>query len=359
MRPKDLKDVLMDSLLSGSGVDELGSIYIEGRPGVGKSEVVQSVVDAYNHQYGDESAGLIDFRLTLCDPSDLRGIPYPNVENKLADWFQSGELPNPANHAPVGILFFDDLTTAAPMVQAAAYQLVIKPHRLGSYKLPEGWIIVGAGNGTGDKALVNKMPKPLANRFFHLEYEYHIDDWVDWALDHSIDTRIIGFLKSPASYTSETHLLMNFDPAKADNAFATPRSWASVSRVLDRHMNSTNEKSLIQGAIGQAAANTFFSFLRLVNDIPDPSVILDKGDFDVKLTTPDAVYAMIVGVANNINTAKHMDNAITWSMHLDRDEYSILLLKIINRKESNQELLLESNSYEKFVRKFKETQSGL
>ena len=359
MRPRDLKDAIMYSLEAGSGNEELGSIYVEGPPGVGKSELVQSVVDDYNDRYGEMSAGLMDYRLTLNDPTDLRGMPYPDFENKLADWFPPKNLPNAASHPPKGILFFDDLTTAPQMVQAAAFQLVIKPHKLDSYQLPEGWIIVGAGNRTKDKSAANKMPKALANRFYQVEYEYNVDDWMEWALEHKIDTRIIAFLKSPASYTTENHLLMNFDPEKEDKAFATPRSWTRVSRTLRSNLSPTITKDLIEGSVGKAASGTFYSFMRLVDEVPDPKLILEDGNMDITLSSPDAMYAMIVGLANGIKNVKHMNNAIGWALNLERDEYSFLLLKIVNRKGENQQLLLESDKFTEMVKKFKEINAGL
>ena len=52
-----------------------------------------------------------------------------------------------------GILFLDELNTAAPMVQASAYQLILD-RKIGEYTLPDGWAIVAAGNRESDKGVV-------------------------------------------------------------------------------------------------------------------------------------------------------------------------------------------------------------
>ena len=49
-------------------------VFIWGPPGVGKSEIVDSITQ--------ERAGfMIDLRLALMEPTDLRGIPYFNEKN--------------------------------------------------------------------------------------------------------------------------------------------------------------------------------------------------------------------------------------------------------------------------------------
>jgi MoxR-like ATPase len=60
------------------------------------------------------------------------------------------------------------MNSAAPAVQAAAYQLILN-RRVGKYQLPENVVMVAAGNRESDKGVTYRMPTPLANRFIHLE----------------------------------------------------------------------------------------------------------------------------------------------------------------------------------------------
>ena len=66
-----------------------------------------------------------------------------------------------ARHGACGILFLDELTSAAPTVSAAAYQLILD-RRLGQCRVPDGWAIFTAGNCQGDRGVSYAMPAPLA-----------------------------------------------------------------------------------------------------------------------------------------------------------------------------------------------------
>ncbi|MBU1067685.1 MoxR family ATPase, partial [Patescibacteria group bacterium] len=174
MRPKQVKELLRRQLEKGSNPDEeFGSLFLWGPPGIGKSRVVEDVAR-------ETGVGCIDFRLILCDPTDLRGIPMPYTSpdgKQSAVWIPPDELPRDG----AGFLFFDDFPTAPPLVQGAAYQIAIRPHQLGPYKLPEKYVVIAAGNRIQDRALAHRIPTALANRFRHVEFEVNIDDWVDWA----------------------------------------------------------------------------------------------------------------------------------------------------------------------------------
>jgi hypothetical protein len=69
---------------------------------------------------------------------------------------------------PVVVLFLDELNSAAPSVQAAAYQLILN-RRIGKYRMPKNVVLVAAGNRESDKGVTYRMPTPLANRFIHQE----------------------------------------------------------------------------------------------------------------------------------------------------------------------------------------------
>ena len=358
MRPSSIKEYVMEHLLVGSAYgEELGSPLIQGPPGVGKSEVVDQVVRDYNKKHGEGSAELIDIRLTLCDPSDLRGIPVPDMESQVAHWFAPENLPNLKHHAEKGILFFDDLTTAPPLVQAAAYQLVIQPHMLGTYKLPEGWVVVGACNRKTDQSATNRMPMALANRFFHMEYQYNLEDWTSWAFNSGVHNSVIAFLNSPSAVQTQNdsidgrgHLLFNFNP-NGDMSFATPRTWEMASRILNRGFgNKDIERDMVYSAVGDAAASTFFGWTKCYDDLPPVEDILEKRR-KVVLTEVDQKYAMIVGLVGAFKTAQHIENALDWAESIEL-EFQILLVRLMNSSEANKELLARSEGLDKIVEKF-------
>ena len=338
MRPSVVLKTVYESLKAGSSVEsELGSVYIKGSPGIGKSELVKGGLDLFNKERGEDIAQLIDIRLTLSDPTDLKGMPYPDRELGIAEWFIPGNLPSEktiaaGRHKKYGILFFDDFTTAPPLVQSAAFQLFIQPHQLGDYQLPVTWVVIGAGNKLSDRANAHKMPKPLANRLIHINYEFQpsfVDDWVTWAFDFGINRDIIGFLSSPVSYVGDKHLLYNFDPQSSEDSFATPRSWARVSRILEKKLPRDLERELVAGTIGNAASGQYFNFVNLLEALPDVKRIIRDGDIDLKLPNAEHRYAMIVALANSIETANEINYAIKWA-HRQEMEFAVLLMRMIN-----------------------------
>jgi len=164
-------------------------VFLWGPPGIGKSDLVKQIGD-------DAGREVIDVRLALWEPTDIKGIPYYNADQGKMVWAPPAELPvDPESKA---IIFLDELNSAPPAVQAAAYQLILN-RRVGTYVLPKGVDVVAAGNREGDRGVTYRMPAPLANRFVHLEMKVDFDDWQDWATlnkVHPDDRWLCGFCQA-------------------------------------------------------------------------------------------------------------------------------------------------------------------
>jgi len=240
-------------------------VFIWGPPGVGKSEIVDSITQ-------ERSGFMIDLRLALMEPTDLRGIPYFNEKNGTMEWATPSDLPSQelADQYESVILFLDEMNQAPQSVQAAAYQLILN-RRLGSYVLPDNVLIVAAGNRESDRGVAYRMPSPLANRFVHLEMGVDFEDWQTWALENKISADVVGFL------TSNKMDLFNFDPRTASRAFATPRSWTFVSEMLPKDgedISNSRLHDLIAGTVGDGVATKFMAHRALSSKLPVPSDIL-------------------------------------------------------------------------------------
>ena len=129
-------------------IDQKLPVFIWGAPGIGKSSIVKQIAKQRELEF-------IDLRLSLLDPTDLKGIPFFNSETKEGIWAKPSFLPSKQDSK--GILFLDEINTAPPAVQASAYQLILD-RKVGEYELPEGWSIVAAGNRENDRGVVYKMP---------------------------------------------------------------------------------------------------------------------------------------------------------------------------------------------------------
>ena len=152
-------------------------VFLWGPPGIGKSDIVAQVTKSFANSL------LIDIRLSLWDPTDIKGVPYFDANISKMVWGAPEELPDDALAAQYDniVVFFDEMNSAAPAVQAAAYQLILN-RRVGKYKLPDNVIIVAAGNRESDKGVTYRMPMPLANRFLHIEMRSDFNTWQNWAI---------------------------------------------------------------------------------------------------------------------------------------------------------------------------------
>lgn len=214
--------------------------FLWGPPGVGKSAIVAQLA-------AERGLPVVDIRAPLLDPTDLRGIPA--VVGDRAEWFAPSFLPRA--DAPPGVLFFDELNAAPPIVQASLYQLVLD-RKVGEYTLPEGWRIVAAGNREGDRSVVHRMPGALANRFVHLEFEPAFEDWRQWAVGRGVHPTVVAFL------SLRRELLHK--PDHDSRGFATPRSWEMVGDIVAAFGDAPHLDEAIAGAVGKAAAIEFATF---------------------------------------------------------------------------------------------------
>ena len=256
-------------------------VFLWGPPGIGKSDIVKQIGE-------DAGREVIDVRLALWEPTDIKGIPYYNADKGTMVWAPPAELPT--NPESTAIIFLDELNSAPPAVQAAAYQLILN-RRVGTYTLPKGVDIVAAGNREGDRGVTYRMPAPLANRFLHLEMKVDFEDWQDWATMAKIHPEVVGYV----GYAKQD--LYDFDPKSASKAFATPRSWCFVSDLLDDDDTDLDTlQNLIAGAIGDGLAVKFMAHRKIAGKLPKAEDILDGKVKDLAIKEVSAMYSLTVSL---------------------------------------------------------------
>ncbi len=347
MRPRDVKQAIENALDSPEPVQPL---FLWGPPGVGKSAVPREICKTRN-------LTLIDIRMSLLDPTDLRGIPAV-VDIKcdvctgtggeqhdcpacggtglrtVAKWLEPSFLPKDGE----GIIFLDELTSAPPLNQASAYQLTLD-RRIGEWTVPDKFYIMAAGNNLADRAVVYPMSTALRNRFTHIEFQYNLDDWLEWARNTGINTYIQAFLTWRGS-----ELLFNFKPDASDKAFATPRSWEFASRVLKR-FSSSIQREMLDGTIGAGAAAEFLGFLKLQEQIPNIQKIF--GGENIVPKDIGLKYALVSALVSHAETAKQFDRLLDYSMNSNLPkEFSVLMARLLISK--NRTLCITAPNYIKW-----------
>ena len=266
-------------------------IFLWGPPGIGKSDIVHQIADTIN-------AHVIDIRLSLWEPTDIKGIPYFDSNESKMVWGAPAELPDAemaAQHEAI-VLFLDEMNSAAPAVQAAAYQLILN-RKVGQYHLPDNVYIVAAGNREADKGVTYRMPAPLANRFVHLEMRVDFDDWFQWAVNNNIHKDVVGFL------TFSKKDLYDFDPKSPSRSFATPRSWSFVSELIEDELDENTTTDLVSGSVGEGLAVKFMAHRKVAASMPNPTDILAGKVKEMTAKEISAMYSLTVSLCYELKEA--------------------------------------------------------
>jgi hypothetical protein len=267
-------------------------LFLWGPPGIGKSELVEGITR--------ELGGLmIDLRLGQMEPTDIRGIPFYNKDIGKMDWAPPVELPDEemAKDYPIVVLFLDELNSAAPSVQSAAYQLILN-RRIGKYRLPKNVVMVAAGNRESDKGVTYRMPTPLANRFLHQEMKVDFASWQEWAVTHKVHKDVVGYL----SFAKQD--LYDFDSKSSSRAFATPRTWSFVSELLEEDDSDDNTlTNLIAGTVGEGLAVKFMAHRKISGRMPQPEDILSGKVTTLDVKEVSAMYSLVISMCYELKAA--------------------------------------------------------
>ena len=235
--PKQLQKLLLN-------VAPMRPVFIWGPPGIGKS----ALVEQFARDVGIDCVSLLGSQLA---PEDLIGVP------RIVDDRSVFCPPRMIARDTPYLLFVDELNACSFEVQKAFYSL-INDRRLGEYTLPEGSVVVGAGNRAQDQAIVKPMSSALMNRMLHVELKPTARDWLAWAYAQGIHEWIIRYVE-----TRPDHLYI--PPPKTEETFTTPRSWHILSDSLlayGAEITPEDIAMLAEGCLSPQHARSFAAFIR-------------------------------------------------------------------------------------------------
>ncbi|SHH75479.1 AAA family ATPase [Marivita hallyeonensis] len=217
---------------------------LHGRPGVGKTQLVQTLAQ-------QRDAELYDIRLTTIEPQDLRGLPYYDHETKKTLWYRPEDLPDAPDRPAV--LFLDELTAASPYLQPTVYGL-LQERRVGRHRLPDSVFIVAAGNTVEDGAIAYEMGTALSDRLVHLHVKASAKDWLErYAVDQRLHPAVTAFLRARPDLLDTTEDTLR----RGDMIACTPRSWERVSQIMHAIPDRRMRDAMVAGTIGIAPAADF------------------------------------------------------------------------------------------------------
>lgn len=266
---EDLLEILIN-------VAPIRPVFIWGAPGIGKS----ALVEQFAKDVGLPCVSLLGSQLA---PEDIIGIPRINGET-------SEFLPPKmiARKDPY-VLFLDELNACSQEVQKAFYSL-IHERRIGEYHLPEGSIVVGAGNRAQDSAIVKTMSSALINRMFHVQMKADARQWIKWAQSSGIHPWVIDYIiQRPDHLFSE--------PPKTEEPFSTPRSWHMLSDALTeygagmRDVDSNVLKMLAYACLSPSHAGMFLAYTKSIkNNHMLDDIIADTAKWPSRPEDRDILY---------------------------------------------------------------------
>jgi len=239
---------------------------------------------------------LMDIRLSEYDSSDIKGLPdFKGDENSII-WktpFWAKVVTHPESD---GILFFDEINLATPLVISSTYK-ILYDRVIGEDRINSDWFIMGCGNKDDDKAHTHELAAPVRDRGGEVELTSPSSEaWIDWAVDSGIDSKIIGFL----SWKPSNLHAVDFDDGQK---FTTERGWERLNTLLNG-VSDYKTMELVSGtAIGEGIAREYVAFCKIKDSVSLDEIL--KNPKALKLVTEISTkYFLTTAIGENYKKNK-------------------------------------------------------
>lgn len=266
---KKIVSTSVRTLINNPGMaDKLPAIMLRGSPGIGKSTIIRTIAD-------EMGLGFVDIRLAQMERVDFCGLP--SVKDETTQWNVPSIWPRDAQSK--GIILLDEITSAPPDVQVAAYQVTLdRAISNSNYKLPPGWYVIAAGNLNTDRAVVKTMSSALANRFMHFNVAPDASAWGRWAITKDIHPSVTGFIQFRPG------LLFKMDGQNLEQGWPSPRAWERVSNMIAVFAGDEGAlQKAVYGLVGPGAGSEFMAFHRSNLHVQDVVRILTDPNAEVNV----------------------------------------------------------------------------
>ena len=287
-------------------------VILWGAPGQGKTKVVEH----FAKQTGRELTTIL---ASIREPQDFVGLPAivnDKMEYRAPSWALS--LAQLAAEGDAGIVFFDEVSTAPPSVQAALLRVCLEKV-VGDCELGLETRVIAAANPPDIAADGWDLAPPLANRFCHIDWELPAEavakgfsgSWPSFDLpevtDADLEQTVALEKLAVAAFLKRDPAIVTVMPESTNDqgrAFPTPRSWEMAARVSAAVTLMRLEEDLrfllIEGCVGHVAAMNYCTF-RTAQDLPDPEEVIANPMMELP-KRPDQLYYTGYNVLNALSS---------------------------------------------------------
>lgn len=276
------------------------AMYIEGLPGLGKTQIPRQVAQTLG-------IGFMPIHAPLMQPEDY-GMPVVNAaKDGVAFVVPTEKFPIVGSDSPdEGILLIDELPQSDNSGQKILGNL-LQEREIHGKRLKPGWMIVATGNPTTARAGANRILSHLSDRLTRYALEPHMDDWCSYALSTGVPIEVPGFIRF------RPNLLCDFDPHREKNA--TPRGWIEGVGASLGNVPHEAEYETFQGDVGEGAASEFVAFVRIFRKLPNPDVVLLSPDTHEVPADQATRYALAVALAHRASPV-NFDRIMTYAKRM-------------------------------------------
>ena len=240
-------------------------IFLMGPPGIGKTAIMEQVA-------AELRVGLVSYSMTHHTRQSALGLPfiekkvYGGVEYSVSEYTMSEIIASvydmmERTGLKEGILFLDEIncvseTLAPAMLQFLQYKI------FGRHRVPDGWIVVTAGNPPEYNNSVREFDIVTWDRLKRIDVEPDYDVWKEYAYKKGIHAAILTYLdiKKSDFYKIETTV--------DGKSFVTARGWSDLSdmmKLYEQHGIIIDEKLVAQYLQNKKIAKEFAIYYDLFN----------------------------------------------------------------------------------------------
>ena len=295
---------LFEMWITGVAGNSLQTVCLLGAPGIGKTSAARELAQMMTEHRRKSDPGakpavarVLDLSSML--PEDLMGLPYgqDGAEGRVTKYAPQEWLADVCSPDAYGVLVFDDLPAASTAIQVASRQASLE-RRIHDHRIAPGVMIIVTGNRREDKSAASTLPAHFRNSVMILTVEPDFKRWETWYHDQGYDALVTQFLTYRSAHFSRL-------PADADvhGAFATPRTWAMLGRLVETGRKTGSLRDMAAGLIGEGVASELMAFELVRSQLVSPDKVLADPESALPnpkaaLNSPDKMIAMVTGLAD-------------------------------------------------------------